>query len=59
MARGGYYNGGDYVAYKEGRLSKSSATSASEFRKQKTVTCPGCARQVPKRDFCIFCDTRL
>ena len=56
MSRGGYYQGSDYVPYKEGRLSKSSATSAKEFRKQPTVICPKCKREVPLREKCVFCD---
>ncbi|WP_458404039.1 hypothetical protein [Methanobrevibacter sp.] len=59
MARGGYYQGSDYVPYEEGRLSKSSATSANEIRKSKTVICPNCKREVPKKDICIFCDNKL
>lgn len=59
MARGGYYQGGDYVAYQKGTLSKSSATSAKERQKQATVVCPKCKREVPKRNICIFCDNKL
>ena len=56
MARGGYFQGGDYVPYQPGALSGSSATSAKEFRKQETIVCPNCKREVPLRDKCIFCD---
>ena len=59
MARGGYFQGSDYSAYPEGPLSKSSATSAKEIRKQATVSCPKCNREVPKREFCIFCDYKF
>ncbi|WP_407376142.1 hypothetical protein [Methanobrevibacter sp.] len=59
MARGGYYQGSDYVPYQEGTLSKSSATSVKEITKQKTVICPNCKREVPKREYCLFCDNKL
>ena len=59
MARGGYYQGSDYVPYQEGSLSKSSATSAKEFKKQETVICPNCNREVPLRDRCVFCDYKF
>lgn len=59
MPRGGYYPGSDYVIYQDGLLSKSSATSAKEIRKQETLLCPKCKREVPKREFCIFCDYRF
>ena len=59
MARGGYYQGSDYTSYKEGTLSKSSATSVKEIRKQATVICPKCRCEVPKKEFCIFCDYKF
>ena len=59
MARGGYFAGSDYVPYEPGLLSKSSATSRKETRKQKTIFCPKCKRDVPYRKICIFCDNVL
>jgi len=59
MARGGYYDGSDYVAYQSGALSKSTATSLKERHKQKTVICPNCKNEVPHKDICIFCDAIL
>ncbi len=59
MARGGYFAGGDYVHYQPGALSYSTPTSAREFRKQKTIVCPNCKREVPLKGKCIFCDSIL
>lgn len=59
MARGGYYNGSDYVPYQSGRLSGSTSTSLKERQKQKTVKCPRCGRSVPLKEKCIFCDNIL
>ena len=57
MPRGGYFAGGDYVPYQAGTLSYSTATSAKEFKKQQTIHCPNCKREVPLRNKCVFCDT--
>lgn len=59
MARGGFFAGGDYVPYLPGALSRSTPTSVQEFRKKRTVVCSHCRREVPLRDRCIFCDSRL
>lgn len=59
MVRGGFFAGSDWVPYEEGALNKSSATSVREIKKQKTVICPNCKREVPKKEFCIFCDNKL
>ena len=56
MARGGYFEGNDYVPYKDGPLSKSSSTSLKEIKKQNTIKCPNCGRVVPLKRICIFCD---
>lgn len=56
MPRGGYFAGGDYVAYQPGTLSYSTPTSLKEITKQKTAVCPNCKREVPFKDKCIFCD---
>lgn len=55
MSRGGYFAGGDYVPYRPGTLSHSTATSAKEFKRQPTIVCPNCKREVPLKDECIFC----
>lgn len=55
MPRGGYFAGGDYVPYQPGNLTKSTSTSAKEFRKQKTIICPRCKREVPLKRRCVFC----
>ena len=59
MARGGYFQGSDWVEYSQGNLSHSSATSAREIKKQKTVVCPKCKREVPHRKTCLFCGNDL
>ncbi len=59
MARGGYFQGGDWVEYSSGPLSESTATSQKEMRKQDTVKCPRCNRIVPLKRVCIFCDNIL
>lgn len=59
MARGGYFAGSDYVPYESGTLTNSSATSLNEIRKQKTIKCPRCNREVPYKKICIFCDNIL
>lgn len=59
MARGGFFAGNDYVPYEEGALSKSSPTSLKEFKKQKTIKCPKCGREVPYKRICVFCDNVL
>ena len=59
MARGGYFAGSDWVPYQPGTLSKSSATSLNERKKQKTIKCPKCGREVPFKRICIFCDNIL
>lgn len=59
MARGGYYDGSDYVAYNSGTLTESSATSLKERKKQNTVKCPNCGRVVPLKRICVFCDNIL
>jgi hypothetical protein len=56
MARGGYFEGNDYVPYKSGPLSKSSSTSSKEIEKKNTIKCPNCGRVVPLKRVCIFCD---
>lgn len=56
MAKGGYFAGNDYVPYKEGPLSGSSSTSVEEIKKQKSIKCPNCGREVPLKRICIFCD---
>lgn len=56
MARGGYFEGNDYVPYKDGPLSKSSSTSLKEIKKGNTIKCPNCGRVVPLKRICIFCD---
>ena len=59
MARGGYFEGNDYVEYKSGPLSESSATSVKEISKKNTIKCPNCGRTVPLKRVCIFCDNVL
>lgn len=59
MPRGGYFEGNDYVPYSSGTLTKSSASSVNERKKQKTIKCPKCGREVPLRKICIFCDNIL
>ena len=59
MARGGYFAGNDYVPYRPGPLSISSASSLKERRKQSTIKCPNCGRVVPLKEICIFCDNIL
>ncbi len=59
MARGGYFEGNDYVPYKEGPLSASSATSQKEIKKQKTIKCPNCGRTVPLKRVCVFCGSTI
>ncbi len=59
MARGGYYQGNDYVSYQSGTLTQSTATSFSERQKQDTIKCPNCGRTVPLKRICIFCDSIL
>ena len=56
MVRGGYFEGNDYVPYKEGPLSGSSSTSVKEISKQNTIKCPNCGRVVPLKRICVFCD---
>jgi len=59
MARGGYYAGSDYVPYKSGALSQSSANSLDERKKPNTIKCPYCGRVVPLKRVCVFCEKTL
>ena len=59
MVRRGYFQGTDWVEYAPGTLTKSTATSQKEIRKPETVKCPKCARIVPLKKVCIFCDNTL
>jgi len=59
MVRGGYFQGGDWVEYSSGNLTRSTATSQDELKKQDSVKCPKCNRVVPLKRVCIFCDNIL